>query len=284
MPHLTTIIVTHNTRRELEDCLASLAEHPPLVPHDIFVIDNASTDGSVAAVRSRWPSVRVFEPGRNLGFAAANNVGIRAATTDLVLLLNSDTVATGAALDAMIAALLEDPAVAALGPRIVDGTGRPELSFGRMMTPWNELRQKILVRLYERGVSAATRWVEGVTSRGSYPDWVSGACLLVRRADAVAAGLLDERYFLYAEDVDFCAALRALGRRIRFFPGAEIVHLRGRSGRRRPHATEAAYRRAQVAFYEKHQPRWASVLKIYLRLRGKWPPGPGRTGAETVVS
>jgi hypothetical protein len=101
---------------------------------------------------------------------------------------------------------------------------------------------------------------------------VSGACLLVRRADALAAGLLDERYFLYAEDVDFCAALRALGRHILFVPDAEVVHLRGASGRKRPETTERAYRRSQLAFYEKHHPRWAPLLRGYLRLRGVLPP------------
>jgi len=121
-------------------------------------------------------------------------------------------------------------------------------------------------------VGAVVRWVERVTRRRHYPDWVSGACLLVRRSDAIAAGLLDERYFLYGEDVDFCAALRGLGRRVLFTPEAEVVHLRGASGRQRPAATERAYRRSQMAFYEKHHPRWAPVLRLYLGARGKLPP------------
>jgi hypothetical protein len=271
MTTLTTIIVSFNTRSELEDCLASIAAHPAHVAHEIIVVDNASSDGTVDALRARWSDVRVIESGRNSGFAAANNLGIRAATSDLVLLLNSDTLVTRGALDAMVAQLVAAPDVAALGPRIVDGSGRAELSFGRMMTPWNELRQKVLVRQYERGNRLVSDWVERATRRAHHPDWISGACLLARRTDVLAAGMLDERYFLYAEDVDLCAALRGLGKRIRFFPGAEIVHLQGRSGRQRPAATARAYRRSHVAFYEKHQPAWARVLKGYLRLRGQWP-------------
>jgi len=103
-------------------------------------------------------------------------------------------------------------------------------------------------------------------------DWVSGACLLVRRADADAAGLLDERYFMYLEDVDFCAALRACGRKVLFVPDAEVVHVRGQSRRSVRSATEQAYRRSQLAFYEKHHPQWAPVLRAYLRVRGKLPP------------
>lgn len=271
MADLTTIIVSYNTRQELEDCLASLEAGPPAVPHAVIVVDNASSDGTVEALRTRWPRVRLIESGANLGFAAANNLGIRASTSELVLLLNSDTLVPAGALDAMVTELLAAPDVGALGPRIVDADGRPELSYGRMLSPLNELRHKVLGRLYARHNRRVAAWIDRATRQVSHPDWISGACLLVRRADAVAAGLLDERYFLYAEDVDFCAAIRALGRRIRFFPGAQVVHLRGRSGRQRPVETERAYRRSQVAFYEKHHPVWARVLKLYLRLRGRLP-------------
>jgi hypothetical protein len=97
-------------------------------------------------------------------------------------------------------------------------------------------------------------------------DWVSGACLLIRRGDLEAVGLLDERFFMYTEDVDLCAAVRARGRAVLFSPSAEIVHLRGRSAASARRATAIAYRRSQVAFYEKHHRRWAWVLRLYLRL------------------
>jgi len=191
-----------------------------------------------------------------------------------VLLLNSDTVVGPGAVDTLVAELRARPGLAAVGPRLVDAQGRVEVSFGPMMGPFNELRQKALVTLHARGVGPVTRLVESRTRRAQQPDWISGACLLVRRAAAVAAGLLDERYFLYAEDVDFCAALRAGGGAIGFTPAAEIVHLRGASRRRRPAASEQAYRRSQVAFYEKHHPGWVGLLRLYLRLRGKLPPAP----------
>jgi len=129
-----------------------------------------------------------------------------------------------------------------------------------MIGPLNELRQK------RRARSAA---VDQLTRQRQYPDWVSGACLLVRRADAEAVGGLDERYFMNAEDVDFCAAIRARGRRILFVPDVEVVHLRGRSAASAPAATRDAYRRSQLAFYEKHHPGWAPLLRLYLRLRGE---------------
>jgi GT2 family glycosyltransferase len=157
----------------------------------------------------------------------------------------------------------------------VDETGRPELSFGRAFSPLNEARQKLIVRLDARGASLARQYVDRVTRRPGFPDWVSGACLLVWRRDAERAGLLDERYFMYSEDVDFCAALRARGRKVLFTPAAEVVHLRGRSRASAPTATAAAYRRSQVAYYEKHRPWWSPWLRRYLAWRGQWPPPPG---------
>lgn len=274
MARLTILIVSFNTRAELEDCLTSIAASPATTPCDVVVVDNASSDDTAEALQSRWPGVRLIRNDRNLGFAGANNVGIRAVESELVLLLNSDTLLRPRSIDVLVAALDADSSLAAVGPRLVDGAGRVELSFGRMMGPFAELWQKALGTLHARGVWPFARHVERLTRRASYPEWLSGACLLVRRADAIAAGLLDERYFLYAEDVDFCAALRALGKRLSFVPDAVVVHLKGRSRRTRPAQSERAYRESQLTFYAKHHPRWVPLLRAYLRVRGKLPSPP----------
>jgi GT2 family glycosyltransferase len=262
--NLSIIIVSYNARADLERCLESLHAAPPASAHEIIVVDNASSDGSADAAR-RWADVRVIETGSNLGFGRANNVGIRASTGKNLLLLNSDTVVPAGAIDALLAELAKRPDVAVVGPRLVDGEGRAELSFGRMIGPLNEWRQKRLVRGHERRVPRISALVEQMTRREHAPDWVSGACLLVRRVDAEAAGLFDERYQLYTEDVDFCAAIRARGRTIRFTPAVEIVHLRGRSAASNPAATREAYRQSRLAFYEKHHPFWAPLLRLHLR-------------------
>lgn len=267
MRDLSVIIVSYNTRADLERCLASLHDPAPTIDHEIIVVDNLSSDGSADAAR-RFPCVRVIESGANRGYAAANNIGIRASAGAHLLLLNPDTVVPAGAIDRLMQELNRHPDAAVLGPRLVDGDGRAELSFGKMISPLAELRQKRLVRGHARRDPSASRRVEDMTRREHWPDWVSGACLLVRRADAEGAGLLDERYFLYAEDVDFCAAIRARGRKILFTPAVEFVHLRGRSATTSPAATRAAYRRSHLAFYEKHHPRLAPLLRLYLRLFG----------------
>jgi GT2 family glycosyltransferase len=262
---LSIIIVSYNAQADLERCLASLHNPAPSTPHEIIVVDNQSTDGSAATAR-QWPGVKVIESGQNRGFAAANNLGIRGSSGANLLLLNPDTVVSEGVVDRLMRELTKHPEAAVVGPRLVDGDGRPELSFGRMIAPLAEIKQKRLVRGTQQRDPAVMRRVDAMTRREQWPDWVSGACLLVRRAAAEAAGLLDERYFMYTEDVDFCAAIRARGGRILFTPAVEIVHLRGRSASTAPAATRAAYRRSQLAFYEKHHPRWAPILRLYIRI------------------
>ena len=265
-PRLSIIIVNFNGAGHLERCLRSLHEHPPSTPTEIIVVDNASSDGS-ADVAATWPAVRLVRLPQNVGFSAGNNAGIRVTSAELLLLLNNDTIVPAGAIDRLVARLDADPAVAIVGPRLVDAGGRVERSFGPMISPWGELRQKITIRLHERGFGPMSAWVRRSARREQYVDWVSGACLLVRRFVAERIGLLDERYFLYTEDVDFCASARAAGWKVLFTPVAEIVHLRGRSRATAAAASTQAYRRSHLAFYEKHHPRWAPVLRLYLRLK-----------------
>ncbi len=267
MLDLSIIIVSYNARADLVRCLESLHEPPPVAAHEIIVVDNRSSDDSADAARA-WADVRVIQNGNNLGFARGTNIGIHASTGEHLLLLNSDTVVPPQAVDHLLGILQSDATVSVVGPRLVDEGGRAELSFGSMIGPFNELRQKVLVRGHDSRVALISEAVERMTQRPGFPDWVSGACLLVRRKDAEAVGLLDERYFMYAEDVDFCAAIRSRGGRIRFAPEVTIVHRRGRSVATARHQTEMAYRQSQIAFYEKHHPRWVPVLRFYQRLSG----------------
>jgi len=265
---LAIVIVSYNAAADLARCLDSLLEAPPATPHEIVVVDNASTDGSLDIVHGR-AGVRLLALGENAGFARANNVGIRATSSELILLLNSDTIVPAGAIDGLVAALREDPTAVASGPRLVDADGRPELSFGAMVGPLAEWHQKRLLTAAARGEREALDEIDRRTRTPGWPDWVTGACLLVRRDAAEAVGLIDERYFMYLEDVDFCAALRARGGRIRFSPAVTVTHLRGRSRLAAPAATTRAYRASQRAFYAKHHPFWLPVLRVYLWLTAR---------------
>lgn len=266
-PKVAIIIVTYDSRQEIGACLDALRPgHAGAAT--VTVVDNQSPDRTAEFVRQRWPMVQVIEAGGNLGFSRANNIGIAATRSEYVLLLNPDTIATPDAIARLVRALDSQPDAAIAGPRLLDEHRQPELSFGPPISPWGELTQKLRMTLYARRVPMAVQYVERRSREAGDRAWVTGACLLIRRTDLEAAGLLDERYFMYTEDVDLCTAVRARGRRVIFVPEAEVIHLRGRSAARNPE-TERLRRRSQLAYYEKHLPRWAGALRLYLRLSGK---------------
>ena len=265
---LTIVVVTFNARADALACLQSVHAHPPTRSWDLVVVDNASTDGTPDAIAATHPETRVIRLSENRGFAAANNVGIRATSGTLVLLLNSDTLVGDGQIEALCVALDEERRAAAAGPRLVDAVGAQELSFGPMISPLGEARQKLRSAILTTGPVWLQARLAARMRRRQFVDWVTGACLLVRRAAAEQVGLLDERYFMYTEDVDFCAALRAAGHRILYEPSVTVTHLRGRSRASAPAATSRHARASQLAFYRKHHPLWAPLLRWYLAVRG----------------
>ena len=136
-----------------------------------------------------------------------------------------------------------------------------------MLTPFREMVQRRRVReASERSMPVRLR---EYLNEERFVDWITGACMLLDVRAAAAVGFFDERFFMYEEDVDLCASLRAAGGRILFTPAAEIVHLRGRSAAGSGPGARALYDRSHVAFYEKHAPVWAVWLKLWLTLRGR---------------
>jgi N-acetylglucosaminyl-diphospho-decaprenol L-rhamnosyltransferase len=267
-PSLAIIIVTYNSREEIGDCLTSVIGHTEPYPTDVTVVDNHSSDETLAFIREHWPALRTIDAGGNVGFARANNLGIAATSGEYVLLLNPDTVAPPGALTALVGGLTSRPDAAIAGPRLMNERRIPELSFGPPISPWGELKQKTLLALYQRGFRPSVRYVERRSREPGERAWVSGACLLIRRTDLEAVGGLDERFFMYTEDVDLCTSVRARGRKVLFVPQAEFLHLRGRSAGRNPE-TERLRRLSHLAFYEKHLPGWVGLLRLYLRVTGK---------------
>jgi N-acetylglucosaminyl-diphospho-decaprenol L-rhamnosyltransferase len=265
---LAIIIVTYNSATEIGPCLDSLVGHTEPFPTTITVVDNASTDGTADLVRSRWPAVQVIASPTNVGFARANNLGIRATTSDYVLLLNPDTVAPPGAIQALVRGLAGHPDAAIGGARLLSDSGFPELSWGDPIGPWSELKRKVFSALYYRKIRWIVRKVDKLSRQAREVPWVSGACMVIRRPDLDAVGLLDERYFMYTEDVDLCMAMQQRGRRVLYVAGAEVLHYRGRSAARNP-ATERLYRQSQIAYYDKHLPGWSGLLRSYLKLTGK---------------
>jgi GT2 family glycosyltransferase len=265
---LAIIIVTFNSRHEIDACLESLIGHTAPFPTTITVVDNASSDGTAAHVRDRFPTVQVIDSGGNLGFAKANNIGIRRTTSDYVLLMNPDTVAPPGAIQTLVRGLASHPEAAIAGARLLSERGFPEMSWGKAITPWNETTQMIFSRLYLRKLRFIVRRMDRLSRQARAVDWVSGACMVIRRPDLEAVGLMDERYFMYNEDVDLCVEMKKRGRSTLYIAGAEVLHHRGKSAPKNPEL-ERRRQQSHVAYYEKHLPAWTPLLRLYLKLTGK---------------
>jgi len=265
---LAIIIVTYNSAEEIDQCLRALVGHTDPFPTTITIVDNGSTDGTVQHVRDRWPSVQIIESGGNLGFAAANNQGIRATDSDYVLLINPDTEAPPGAIQTLVRGLASHPEAAIAGARLLNQRGFPELSWGPPITPWNEVKQMLFTRLYHRKIRRIVRKMDRLSRMAREVPWVSGACMVIRRPDLEAVGLLDERYFMYYEDVDLCVEMAKRDRMTIYIAGAEVLHHRGRSAPKNP-TLEHQRQLSHLAYYEKHLPSWTPLLRLYLKLTGK---------------
>ncbi len=265
---LAIIIVTYNSMTEIDDCLRSLVGHTDPFPTTITLVDNASSDGTADHVRRTWPSVQVIASPDNVGFSKANNLGIRATRSDYVLLINPDTVAPPGAIQTLVRGLASHPEAAIAGSRLLSERGFPELSWGAPISPWNEFKRMIFSRLYHRKIRFIVRRMDRLSRQAREVAWVSGACLVVRRPDLEAVGLLDERFFMYTEDVDLCVQMQKRDRRVLYVAGAEVLHHRGRSAARNPDM-ERLRQLSHVAYYEKHLPKWAPLLRLYLKITRK---------------
>jgi N-acetylglucosaminyl-diphospho-decaprenol L-rhamnosyltransferase len=254
------VIVNWNTRDYLRRCLAAIDRAPPPFPYETVVVDNGSTDGSVALVAADFPGVRVIANPANRGFAAANNQGIRASTGRYVLLLNSDAEVAAAALERTVAFLDDHPNAAVVGGKLVNPDGSFQWSYADFPTLPGELclltglSRWLLPKGYPSYPEHRSRTARSV-------DWVLGAFMVVRRAAIDTVGALDEDYFMYTEETDWCYRLKRQGWQIWYLPQVMAVHQAGGSARRVPERKRAQLYQSKWLFLRKH--RGGALAALY---------------------
>ncbi len=254
---ISIVILNFNTREHLAGCLRSV--QADLRPgDDIFVVDNASSDDSADMVERDFPWVRLICSPINGGFAHGNNQALRHATGDAVLLLNPDTILPAGALDAFEQCLAAYPRAGIIGPKLLKPNGTMHLACRRSFpTPSVAFyRLSGLSRLFPRSARFGRynlTYLDPDTP--SEVDSVCGACLLIRRSVIERIGLLDERFFMYGEDVDWCLRARQDGWTVRYEPGIVVQHQHGAASRQRALRTTFHFFRAMDLFYRKHYVR-----------------------------
>ena len=256
-PEISAIVVNYNAGHELELALRSVQADCARIAWEAVVVDNASTDGSATVVEG-FPQATLIRNATNVGFGRAVNQAVAASKAPLLLLLNPDCQLALGATAALRVALDADPACAIVGPRILDPDGAVQGSargdpdmltglFGRTGALRNLLPFLPVARR-----NVVVEEAVGSGSSNVVVDWLSGACLLVRREAFLAAGGFDERFFMYWEDADLCRRLRGQGYSIRYAPGARAVHKVGQSSRTAPRSSIRAFHQSAYLYYATH--------------------------------
>jgi GT2 family glycosyltransferase len=260
---LSVIIVNHNRQSFLIQTLSSVSRSLSSLNHEVIVVDNASSDGSLAAVKQDFPSVKRIALSQNVGFARANNAGVRQSSGKYLFLLNNDTFVPRDAIQKLLELKKEHPEFGIVAPIVLHPDKKLQLSWGRDLHLFSEVFLKYF----------ANRWYAwqfkrkgGKISRNV--DWVSGACFLIERKLYEKIGGFDENFFLYVEDADLCRRIRLLGYTIHLTSEAWIIHYQGQSVSQYPGRFLHEAKRSQLYYYFKHNGRYsAEVLRFYLLVR-----------------
>lgn len=271
MTKLSVIILSFNTRDYTLGCLQSISESnldPANEELEVLVADNGSTDGSLDAIRKKYPWAKIVDNQKNIGFAAGNNRAIKKAKGEIIMLLNSDTVVLPDTFEEMLRFFSQNEAAGAATARLELPDGALDLSCHRgFPTPWNAFTYFLRSERFFPNIKLFSgyhqTWKDFNSSHEV--DAISGACFFVRREVIDKVGLLDEQYFMYAEDLDLCLRIKQAGWKIYYHPKAKIIHFKKRSGRSKseglPATPETRKLRAQTItyfyetmkiFYDKH--------------------------------
>jgi len=282
---LVIVVVNWNTRELLAECLQSLLatsntsarpfedEFPLLAlgPYgaQVFVVDNASSDGSAQMVRKSFPWAHLIENDENVGFARANNQAIRQSSGRYVLLLNSDTEVHRGAVETLVAFMETNPQAGAVGARLLNADGSLQPSAHPMLTPWREFwRLMFLDRLARKATYGPKLWEAAVPQR---VEVIKGACLLLRREALDQVGLFDESFFFYTEEVDLCYRLCQAGWQLWWVPAATVVHYGEASSKQAAQAMYLQLYRSKIQFYRKFGGKTrADCFKRLVRI-AYWP-------------
>ena len=230
LPHLSVIIVNYQTKGLLKYCLRRFFASALPYAVEVIVVDNASNDGSAAMVRALYPQVQLIVCAKNRGFAAGNNEGLRRARGAYVLIMNADIVVRDGGIHALVQFLDTHPHVGIVGPRLLNPDGTLQYSCYRFPHLFIPLYRRTPLGYFSFARRHVARYcMEEMNHAVAHPvDWLLGACLLIRRNALSAVGCMDERYFLYFEDIDWCRRFWERGWEVWYAPQAALTHFHQR--------------------------------------------------------
>lgn len=268
---LSIVIISWNVRELLRLCLDSIQEslrgekgEGLLVETIIF--DNGSTDGSADMVREDFPRVHLMESEVNLGFTKGNNLAIGQSEGRYILLLNPDTEVVGDALGTMVAYMEAHPRVGALGPQLLNPDGTTQSSRRRFPTLATAFLESTVLQPWFQGSRILKRYylLDRPDDEIQPVDWAVGAALLIGREALHQVGPLDEEFFMYSEELDWCYRLKAQGWEVVYLPTAQVVHQEGRSSEQVLPARHIHFQRSKVLFFKRYYGWRGEVLRWFI--------------------
>jgi hypothetical protein len=269
-PDVSVVVVSWRTRELTLRCIERLLESHGGLGIETIVVDNASGDGTIQALRASRSPVTVIECQANVGFAAACNLGLERVRGRLVLLLNPDAEMPQDALARLADFLDAHPRAGAVGASLISPEGDPQFSAGRFLTPLNQFSEVIGMG----GMFGQRRSITIADDAAIEVDWVPGACVLLRRDALDQVGRFDERFFMYSEDEDLCYRLRQAGWPVYVHGGVRVRHVGGASARQAEQVMRAEFARSQARFVRKHRGFAAALLfRLLDRVRRLKPWG-----------
>lgn len=271
MPALSIIIVNWNVRDLLRDCLRSIDAGRSLLDLEVIVVDADSADDSVAMVQAVFPWVRLIPCYENVGFPRGNNIGLAEASGDFLLLLNPDTVVQGNALGMMADFLREHPDIGAVGPQLLNPDGSIQSSRRRFPTLATAFFESTWLESLAPGILRRYYALDLPDDETADVDWLTGACIMAPRVVYEQIGGLDEGYFMYSEELDWCRRIKQAGWRVAYYPAARVVHHAGKSSDQAVTARHINFQRAKLRYFRKYHGRVvAGVLRCFLLASYAW--------------
>ena len=268
-PVLSVVIVNWNVRDLLRQCLTSIyaSWRPPPETIEVIVVDNASHDGSSEMVCHEFPQVTLIANRENLGFTAGNNQALRQARGRYVMLLNPDAEIVGQALTDLMAYMDAHPGVGVIAPKLLNADGSVQSSRRRFPTLATAFLESTVLQQWwaDNRILRAYYMQDRSDDEIQQVDWSVGACLMVRREVIEQVGLLDEGFFMYSEEMDWCYRIKRAGWQIVYFPNAQVIHYGGQSSKQVIAAQHIHFQRSKIRFFRKHHgAAKAAVIRAFL--------------------
>ncbi|MGC2769609.1 MAG: glycosyltransferase family 2 protein [Candidatus Acidiferrum sp.] len=251
---MSVVIVGWNAKHYLELCLESLAKAPPRRSIEVFVVDNASADGSAEMIEAKFPWVKLIKSSENLGFSKGNNVAIRQCQGHYIALVNPDVIVFPGCLDALADFLDQNPKVGNVGPRVLNPDMSMQSTCRRFPTLWNNFCSAtgLSTRFKNSRFFAGEHMFYFPHDRTLTVDVIVGCFSMIRRETFDEVGLLDEDLFMYGDDVDWCRRACNAGWQVVFYPGGQAIHDRGKTTAPYPVRFAVAQQRSVLHYWKKH--------------------------------